>query len=234
MKIKSKKYARRFVISDIHGCNKTLQALVEKLKLTKNDALFFLGDYIDRGPDSSGVIKYILNLRKNNFNVFTLRGNHEHSIMIASIEYTKNEFYKYVKRILKSEDLLNKNKELKTKYINFFKQTEFFFELEDFYLVHAGFNFKKKDFLSDTSAMLEIRMWEPDITKTKNKPIIHGHQPTTFNKIKKAIKKRKARIPLDNGCVYNKQYRFYDYTKLGKLCCLNLDSMKLIYQENID
>lgn len=234
MKIESKKYARRFVISDIHGCQKTFQTLVEKLELKEDDALFLLGDYIDRGPDSSGVIKYILNLRENNFNVFTLRGNHEQNIMIASIEYPKNEFYKYVKKILKSEDLLNKNKELKTKYINFFRQTEFFFELEDFFLVHAGFNFKKEDFLSDTSSMLEIRNWKPDIEMTKNKPIIHGHQPTTLIKITKAIRKRKARIPLDNGCVYNKQHRFYDYTTLGNLCCLNLDTMELIYQVNID
>ncbi len=46
---------QRWVISDIHGYAQTFQTLVrEKIKLTRNDQLFLLGDYIDRGPDSVG------------------------------------------------------------------------------------------------------------------------------------------------------------------------------------
>jgi len=234
MKITSKNYKRRFVISDIHGCKKTLKKLVKSLELTPDDALFFLGDYIDRGPNSSGVIDYILKLKSKNYNIFTLRGNHEQSVLDASEEYSKKEFYKYLKRILKSEDLLKKNKKLKTRYKKFFMQTEFFFELEDFFLVHAGFNFNKKNFLEDEISMLELRSWEFTLDRTNGKKIVHGHRPTYYKKIKKAVKNNNNRIPLDNGCVFNKKHRHYDHTKLGRLCCLNLDTFELICQKNID
>ncbi|MEA3451972.1 MAG: metallophosphoesterase, partial [Bacteroidota bacterium] len=200
---------------------------------SKEDVLFFLGDYIDRGPSSSGVIDYLLKLKRKNYNIYTLRGNHEESILKASAEYPKKEFYKYLKRILKSEDLLNKKKKLKKRYKKFFKQTDFFYELEDFFLVHAGFNFKKKNFLEDKISMLELRSWEFTLKKTKGKKIIHGHRPTHYKKIKKAIKKNN-RIPLDNGCVFNKKHKHYDHTQLGKLCCLNLDKLELICQKNVD
>ena len=49
--------SQRWIIPDIHGCTKTLSVLLENLlKVTKHDELYFLGDYIDRGPDGKGVI----------------------------------------------------------------------------------------------------------------------------------------------------------------------------------
>ncbi|MGN6645368.1 MAG: metallophosphoesterase, partial [Cytophaga sp.] len=51
---------RTFVIADIHGCFKTLKALIEdQLQPTNEDQFIFLGDYIDRGPDSKSVINYL-------------------------------------------------------------------------------------------------------------------------------------------------------------------------------
>lgn len=52
---------RIFIIGDIHGCNKTFRKLVlEKIIIRKTDKIYCLGDYIDRGPDSKGVIDFIL------------------------------------------------------------------------------------------------------------------------------------------------------------------------------
>ena len=51
---------RIFAIGDIHGCFDELRDLVEKLPLDENSVLVFLGDYIDRGPNTRGVIDYIL------------------------------------------------------------------------------------------------------------------------------------------------------------------------------
>ena len=233
MKIESLKYNRRFVISDVHGCKKTLVKLISKINLQLDDVLFFLGDYIDKGPDSSGVIDYIIFLQ-NKFNVFTLRGNHEQSIVEAEANYDTTLFRLYANVMLKSGDLLQKSGQIKKDFKKFFKNTDFFYELEDFYLVHAGFDFKKDDFLSDKSSMLNIRRWEFDINITNGKRVVHGHQPTHFEVIKSALKNNNARIPLDNGCVYKKTHKYYDYKQLGKLCCLNLDSFELICQQNID
>ena len=53
-----------WVIPDIHGNSRTLQALIEEqIKPSRSDQLFFLGDYIDRGPDAKGVIDYIIKLK---------------------------------------------------------------------------------------------------------------------------------------------------------------------------
>ena len=57
---------RTWVIPDVHGCLLTLRMLVEDLiGLRKDDSLIFLGDVIDRGPSSKGVIDYIIKLKED-------------------------------------------------------------------------------------------------------------------------------------------------------------------------
>jgi len=63
-------------IGDVHGEIHKLKNLFEKLSFTKNDTIIFLGDYIDRGEDSKGVINFVLSL-KDKCNLVTLKGNHE-------------------------------------------------------------------------------------------------------------------------------------------------------------
>jgi serine/threonine protein phosphatase 1 len=70
---------RTFAIGDIHG---DLDALFKILgcfpKLTKDDTLVFIGDYIDRGPRSAEVVDYVRRLpQKTPATVVCLRGNHE-------------------------------------------------------------------------------------------------------------------------------------------------------------
>jgi len=55
------KYEKIWVISDIHGCYRPLEELLKKLPIKKEHQVVFLGDYIDRGPDSKRVIE---NIRK--------------------------------------------------------------------------------------------------------------------------------------------------------------------------
>jgi serine/threonine protein phosphatase 1 len=71
---------RRYVIGDIHGCSKALQALTDELKPGRDDTLIFLGDFIDRGPDSRGVIDLVVQLSRQT-RVVSLRGNHEVMLM---------------------------------------------------------------------------------------------------------------------------------------------------------
>ena len=56
----------RWVIPDVHGNLITLKYLIEnRIALSKSDELYFLGDYIDRGPDSKGVIDFIMSLQNS-------------------------------------------------------------------------------------------------------------------------------------------------------------------------
>ncbi len=225
---------RRLVISDIHGCSKTLKALLKKINFSENDTLYFLGDYIDRGPDSSGVLDIIINLRKTCPDVYPLTGNHEYQMLRAEKKYDKKTFYYFVKKLANSKSILNKKKKLKKKYRKFMKSLPYFIELEDYFLVHAGFDFKKKKPFKDINTMLNIRGFNYNAEKAKNKMIITGHVPTYYKKILNQIKENADIINLDNGCVYTKPHRLYDYKKLGKLCCFNLDTRELICQKNID
>ncbi|NLI87022.1 MAG: serine/threonine protein phosphatase [Bacteroidales bacterium] len=75
-----------YIISDIHGCIQTLRMLIEgKLKVSLQDRLFFLGDYIDRGPDSSAVVEYIIGLMRSGYTISCLIGNHE-QMMLDSVK----------------------------------------------------------------------------------------------------------------------------------------------------
>ncbi len=69
---------RTFIIGDIHGDSAALDRLLLKLPLADSDTLVFLGDYVDRGPDSAGVVDRVRRLVAGApDNVITLRGNHE-------------------------------------------------------------------------------------------------------------------------------------------------------------
>lgn len=65
-----------YAIGDIHGRLDRLDALLARLPLAPGDRLIFLGDYIDRGPESKGVIDRLLELAEERDCVFLL-GNHE-------------------------------------------------------------------------------------------------------------------------------------------------------------
>jgi serine/threonine protein phosphatase 1 len=71
-------------IGDVHGNREALNDLLGRLggELQSHDTVVFLGDYIDRGPDSKGCIDRILRFRgETPATVVTLIGNHEDSFL---------------------------------------------------------------------------------------------------------------------------------------------------------
>ena len=208
--------------------------MLDRIGLAKDDHLYLLGDYIDRGPDSSGVIDTILRLQEQNFNVFPLRGNHEENMLTAYHSYDKRMFRGFVSKINKSGDLLDEDADIIPKYYKFMNSLDYVFELEDYWLVHAGFNTGINNVLDDKLAMLESRRFEYNHERLKGKTVIHGHDVRYLDEIRNAIDSGSMIIPLDNGCVYSRQHRKYDYLQTGKLLCLDLDSRELVLQDNID
>lgn len=67
---------RTIAIGDIHGCIKALEALLDAIRPAASDRLIFLGDYVDRGPDSRSVIDRLIELVDECETVYLL-GNHE-------------------------------------------------------------------------------------------------------------------------------------------------------------
>jgi serine/threonine protein phosphatase 1 len=83
---------RTLAIGDIHGCQTALTRLLREVGPRPEDRLVFLGDYIDRGPDSRGVIDHLLVLAGTCTTVF-LRGNHEVMILDARDESLKSNLW---------------------------------------------------------------------------------------------------------------------------------------------
>src|SRR6516164_6293810 len=78
---------RTIAIGDIHGCSKALAVLVEAIDPDPDDTIVFLGDYIDRGPDSFGVLEQVIALAQRCV-VVPLRGNHEEMLISAARDHT--------------------------------------------------------------------------------------------------------------------------------------------------
>jgi len=81
---------RTLAIGDVHGCLVALKCLLEKVDPQEDDRLVFLGDYVDRGPNSRGVIDLILELREK-YDVVCLTGNHEIMMRSARSDYSMFE-----------------------------------------------------------------------------------------------------------------------------------------------
>jgi serine/threonine protein phosphatase 1 len=67
---------RTLAIGDIHGGFRGLIQLLERAKVTKNDTLIFVGDYVDGWSESAQVIQYLIELSKTNDCIF-IKGNHD-------------------------------------------------------------------------------------------------------------------------------------------------------------
>lgn len=80
-----------YAFGDIHGELEKLDELLEQMPLREGDRLVFLGDYIDRGPDSHGVIDRLISLNQSYECVFLL-GNHE-SMFLDFLGWTDAAYF---------------------------------------------------------------------------------------------------------------------------------------------
>lgn len=80
-----------YAFGDIHGELEKLDELLDSIQIERSDRLVFLGDYIDRGPDSVGVIERLISLRDQYDCVFLL-GNHE-SMFLDFLGWTDEAYF---------------------------------------------------------------------------------------------------------------------------------------------
>jgi serine/threonine protein phosphatase 1 len=236
---------KKWVIPDLHGCAKTLTALIEdQIIPDKEDVLYFLGDYIDRGPDAKGVFDYIMKLQEDGYTIKPLRGNHEEYLLLAvnQARLNKKKFW-LAKRNTKILDEwlkhggnytlhsfgVRKADAIPENYIRWIEKLEYYYEEEQYIIVHAGLNFDRLDPFEDTHAMLWSKSFYPRPEKIKNKILVHGHVPVSFNFLTTTLANPNRKyIALDNGC-------YLPYTDgMGKLVALEINSLELKVQNNLD
>ena len=73
-------YKRVMAVGDIHGCLTPFLSLYNRLRVADDDLIIFLGDYIDRGPESLKALEWI-GRESLKPNVIALRGNHEQTLL---------------------------------------------------------------------------------------------------------------------------------------------------------
>jgi len=230
---------RRFAIGDIHGCLRTFRHLVEDIiQPDKDDELFLLGDYIDRGPDGKGVLDYIIQLEEEGYLVTPLMGNHEDMLLKSQLGY--DQLMKWLcnggKATLKSfgiDDppistdrvILN----IPENYKRFLIGLKVYIKTEAFIFVHAGIDFSIDKPFHDKHSMLWVRKPVIDKVKLGKRKIVHGHNPVSLEQIQKNIDDpASTMICLDGGCCYK------DYHGLGNLVAMDLDKLEIYWKANID
>lgn len=221
---------RRFAIGDIHGCIKSLKKMVEeRLLLEPEDMLFLMGDYIDRGPDSKGVLDYMLQLLESGYDIHPLRGNHEDMLLNAAEDLAaRGLWYGNGGWGTMREFGVETPKEIPQRYLDFLFSLPFMYLLDDYVLVHAGLDFRKVDPITESTPqdLLWARDYKADPAKLAGRTLITGHTRTPLFEIKESLATNHIR--LDNGC-YSKGEIGY-----GALVALNLDARELLVQKNID
>jgi len=225
---------RTFVIPDIHGCCRTFrQLLFNKLEIEKTDKLYLLGDYIDRGPDSKGVIDTILELQRDGYDVQAIKGNHEQMLIEFIASNSDEDLMDWLENggdaTLQSYDLENGGC-IPREHIHFIKALPAFIATETHIFVHAGLDFDLDEPIADTSQ--EFMLWSRenlDVVSEKigGRKVIAGHTPRYLDELEESLDS--DFIQLDNGCFLGD--RFYGR---GNLVALELNSNRLYVQENID
>jgi predicted phosphodiesterase len=79
---------RYIIIGDVHGCVEQLEQLVEKVKYVKGkDCLFIIGDYVNKGPDSIGVVRACQRL-----GAYGVLGNHDYTLLRCCARMRRRAF----------------------------------------------------------------------------------------------------------------------------------------------
>jgi serine/threonine protein phosphatase 1 len=221
---------RQFAISDIHGHLATFKALLKRLEFSKEDELFLLGDFIDLGPDSKGVIDYVEDLQATGHRVHCLRGNHEQMCIEApsNRDYWRMWLQHGGKETCTSFD--SQDYTVPEEYLSWMGELPLYLETEGYLFVHAGIDTRKPNPLMDKESLLWARYWTNTIDRDwlDGRIVVHGHTPTSFQDIQLSIKavEHLPVINIDAGC-------FAKHTSgMGHLCALELGSHALTFQEN--
>ena len=173
---------RIYAVGDIHGCYDKLLVLMEKMDIDfESDTLVFLGDYIDRGPQSFEVVAYLADLKQRYANTIFLKGNHEEML----------------EKYLSGEDrityLVNGGQQTLESYMNrprpegepaiprthleFFKSLRIYYETQNYIFVHAGLKNKVPLEKQKTEDLLWIRRRFIESKYDYGKMVVFGHTP---------------------------------------------------------
>ncbi len=211
-------------IGDIHGCAATLEALLDRLAPTANDHLLFVGDYIDRGPNSKRVIDQLLALREEVPCTF-LRGNHE-AMMIEYLDAGAFNLWQMnggVSTLQSYADNGSGEFVIPDAHADFVRNTKLYHETDDFFFVHAGLKAHLSVQENVERDDEQIFLWERGHLEASSfaweKTVVCGHtpQPEPIN--------REHLLNIDTGCVYHTR------PGMGRLTAVYLPEREFVFAD---
>lgn len=129
----------QIAIGDIHGCHRSLVAMLELIQPGKEDLVVTLGDYIDRGPDSKAVIDALLEFKQDHNHVH-LMGNHE--IQMVRARHDPRSMALFLSEMCGGRETLESYgggfDSVPESHWEFMRSAKLYHELENHILVHAG------------------------------------------------------------------------------------------------
>ena len=230
--------ARKLVIGDIHGGLKALVQLLERAKITPEDELIFLGDYVDGWSDSANVVSYLIEFAKQNTCIF-LRGNHDDLTHRWLKNGELNDQWLQHGGQSSIDAYRQFSDEEKQKHITFFEQmVNYYIDKENRLFVHAGFTNQRgpENEYTPTPFYWDRTLWEMAMCLDPNlkpgdmsypprlelfKKIFIGHTPVT------RIGKDK---PVNFANVYNVDT---GAAFMGKLSMMDVDSLEVIQSDPV-
>lgn len=214
---------RVYAVGDVHGYANVLRALIGELRddlmrsaPAERPLLVFLGDYVDRGPDSRGVIDMILGLEADGrFEVVCLQGNHEDALrrFLREDDFGPNWIVNWGEATLRSygvgvpaegreaEEAPRVQAELAAAlpaaHRDFLRRCVMSLTVGDYLFVHAGV--RPGVALADQHDrdLMWIRYDFLESDEDFGKVIVHGHTPTDRPECKS------NRIGIDTGVYYS-------------------------------
>ncbi|TAE59418.1 MAG: serine/threonine protein phosphatase [Nostocales cyanobacterium] len=168
---------RRIIIGDVHGYYHGLMRLLDKIAPTSTDKVYFLGDLIDRGPESAQVVDFV---KQNNYPC--LLGNHEQMLLSAlsggfsSSQGIQAWLFSGGQATITSY----KTAQIPTDHIEWLRQLPTYIDLGDVWLTHAGVDPNKAVTEQTTEELCWIRdeFHSMELPYFTNKLIVVGHTIT--------------------------------------------------------
>lgn len=204
---------RTLIIGDVHGCYKELKKLLKKVKADPDqDRILFIGDLINKGPDSRNVWEIFREMKAT-----CIMGNHELSLLHL-VDGKSHKHSKYLDHLRKNFGRVFDD------FVADVHQFPLWYEDHELMLVHGGLVPGLHPDQTDPWHLVTIRTWDGeghDLKNENNPPwfdlydgedlVVFGHWAALGGLDRPKV------IGLDTGCVYG-----------GELSCLILPERKFV------
>lgn len=170
-----------WIVGDIHGCRQTFEALLDQLNLGEGDMVLCIGDLVDRGPDSHGVLSIVYERDE----IRSVMGNHEQIMADALRASSTDSMMLFWQGRIGGDKTLDsmpgsdeQQRQRAIEWLEFTDSLPTEVVLDQFRIVHAGYqiNIPLED-QTDQNRLKSRTIFLADRPLDENRQIIAGHTP---------------------------------------------------------